>query len=190
MCFESVSARRPWDFRRAERQGPYGASEYQDIVAAARLLQRRADIDPERMGLWGGSYGGYLTAMGLARDSQLFAAGVDFHGVHDWALRARLRGAEDWGLNGEEMLRRAVDSSPVADVETWTSPVLFISGDDDRNVDFIETTDLVQRLREKGGVPVETLVFPDEVHGFLCHSTWLKAYEATLNFFDRFLKKN
>ncbi len=162
-------------FRRAENQGPYGASEYQDIVAAAKLLQNRPDIDANRIGLWGGSYGGYLTALGLARDSELFAAGVDLHGVHDWALRAKIRGAEDWGIRGDEMMRKAVDSSPVADVATWTSPVLMIIGDDDRNVDFIETTDLVQRLRKAGKATVETLIFPDEVHDLLCHKNWLRA---------------
>ena len=47
-------------------------------------MKGRADVDPARIGLWGGSYGGYLTAMGLSRASDLFAAGVDFHGVHDW----------------------------------------------------------------------------------------------------------
>jgi dipeptidyl aminopeptidase/acylaminoacyl peptidase len=175
-------------FRRAENQGPYGASEYEDVVAAARYLQKRPEVDPNRIGLWGGSYGGYLTAMGLARDSQLFSAGVDFHGVHDWALRAKIRGAEDWGIRGDDMIRKAVDSSPVADVASWTSPVLFIIGDDDRNVDFIETTDLVQRLRDLGKARVETLIFPDEVHDLLCHKSWLRAYNATLEFFSRNLK--
>ena len=53
-------------FRTAPHQGPRGASEYQDIVAGARYLQKRPEVDPERIGLWGGSYGGYLTALGLA----------------------------------------------------------------------------------------------------------------------------
>ncbi len=172
-------------FRHAENQGPYGASEYQDIVAAARFLEKRADVDPTRIGLWGGSYGGYLTAMGLARDSQLFSAGVDFHGVHDWSLRARIRGAEDWGIRGDDMMRKAFTSSPVADVASWTSPVLFIMGDDDRNVDFIETTDLVERLREQGKTHIETLIFPDEVHDILLHQNWIRAYNATLDFFKR-----
>ena len=175
-------------FRHAENQGPYGASEYQDIVAAGKYLQQRPDVNPQKIGLWGGSYGGYLTAMGLARDSQLFAAGVDFHGVHDWSLRAKLRGGKDWGVVGDEAMRRAFDSSPDADVATWTSPVLFIMGDDDRNVDFIETTDLVQRLRKEGKAHFETLIFPDEVHDLLCHSTWLRSYAATLRFFDQYLK--
>lgn len=174
-------------FRKAANQGPRGAAEYQDILAAARFLRDRPEVDPGRIGLWGGSYGGYLTALGLARDSALFAAGVDFHGVHDWALRSRRRDG-DWGIRGDEDVRLAYDSSPVADVSFWSSPVLFIHGDDDRNVDFIQTTDLVQRLRAEGKARVETLVFPDEVHGFLRHDSWIRAFRATEEFFNRFLK--
>lgn len=176
-------------FRMAERQGPRGASEYQDILAAAKFLRERSDVDPNRIGLWGGSYGGYLTALGLARDSDLFAAGVDVHGVHDWSLRARLRGADDWGIHGDAMMQEAFQSSPVADVRFWNSPVLFIIGDDDRNVDFIETTDLVQRLRTEGRVHIETLIIPDEVHDFLRYENWLRVYKATADFLDRHLKQ-
>jgi dipeptidyl aminopeptidase/acylaminoacyl peptidase len=176
-------------FRNAPNQGPRGASEYQDIVAGAVWLQGRPEVDPRRIGLWGGSYGGYLTALGLARDSSLFAAGVDLHGVHDWAARGRRTSGGGWGPEGEEALRLAYDSSPVADISFWTSPVLFIHGDDDRNVDFNQTTDLVQRLKKLGRAPVEVLVFPDEVHDFLLHHRWLEAFTAAADFFDRFLKK-
>ncbi len=174
-------------FRTAPEQGPRGASEYQDIVAAAEYLQSLPEVDPEYIGLWGGSYGGYLTAMGLARDSDLFAAGVDLHGVHDWALRAKRRNGGGWAIHGEKLMEEAFQSSPVADVGFWTSPVLFIHGDDDRNVDFIQTTDLVQRLRKLGKAHIELLVFPDEVHGFLQHESWIRAYSAAAEFFDRFL---
>jgi dipeptidyl aminopeptidase/acylaminoacyl peptidase len=126
--------------------------------------------------------------MGLSRDSKLFAAGVDLHGVHDWSLRARLRGPEDWGISGDEKMKLAFESSPVASVRSWSSPVLFIIGDDDRNVDFIETTDLVQRLREHSRAHVETLILPDEVHGFLRYESWLKVYRTAFDFLNRFLK--
>jgi len=175
-------------FRIAANQGPRGASEYQDIVAAARYLQQRPEVNPAKIGLWGGSYGGYLTALGLARDSELFAAGVDLHGVHDWSLRARRRDGGGWDIYSEKQMRLAYDSSPVADVRFWYSPVLFIHGDDDRNVDFIQTTDLVQRLRKEGKAHVELLIFPDEVHGFLLHKSWIRAFRAAADFLDRFLK--
>lgn len=178
-----------YDFRTAPNQGPRGASEYQDIVAAGRYLQKRPEVNPSKIGLWGGSYGGYLTALGLARDSELFAAGVDLHGVHDWSLRGRRRDGGGWEIRGEELMNSAHQSSPVADVYFWTSPVLFIHGDDDRNVDFIQTTDIVQRLRELGKAHVELLIIPDEVHGFLLHRIWLEVYKAATDFFDRFLKQ-
>jgi len=174
-------------FRTSTNQGPRGASEYQDIVAGGKYLQTRPEVNPNKIGLWGGSYGGYLTALGLARNSDLFAAGVDFHGVHDWSARMRGRGAAS--AQEEEAQRVALKSSPVADVALWSSPVLFIHGDDDRNVDFNQTTDRIQRLRKIGKVRMEILVFPDEVHDFLRHENWLKAYRVAADFFDRYLQK-
>ena len=73
------------DFREALNYGATGASEFNDVLGAGLYLRSRPDVDPKRIGLWGGSYGGYLTALGLARASNLFAVGVDFHGVHDWS---------------------------------------------------------------------------------------------------------
>ena len=168
-------------FREAPGRAGRGASEYQDVVAAAKYLQSRADVTPARIGLWGGSYGGYLSALGLARNSDLFAAGVDLHGVHDWPT-------DNWdGKNiPPELTKLAHDSSPVTSVETWKSPVLFIHGDDDRNVYFAQTVDLVARLRERN-VHIEQLIFPDEIHDFLLHHSWLKAYHAASDFFDRTL---
>lgn len=175
------------DFRRAANQGPRGASEYKDIIAAGKYLQAHPRVDPERIGLWGGSYGGYLTAMGLAKNSDLFKAGVDFHGVHDWAWRARdFSPGGGWGIT-KELMEEAYQSSPVAELQFWSSPVLIISGDDDRNVMFGQSIDLKNKL-DALGVHNEALVFPDEVHGFLRYASWLKAYERTVDFFDRWLK--
>ena len=169
-------------FREAPGRAGRGATEYQDVVAAGKYLQGRSDVDAKRIGLWGGSYGGYLTALGLGRNSDLFAAGVDLHGVHDWPT-------DNWeGKNVPADLNKlARDSSPVTSVNTWKSPVLFIHGDDDRNVYFTQTVDLVARLREKG-VEIEQLVFPDDVHDFLLHRHWLAAYHAASDFFDRRFK--
>jgi dipeptidyl aminopeptidase/acylaminoacyl peptidase len=166
-------------FREAPNRAGRGVSEYQDVVAAGKYLLSRSDVDGKRIGLWGGSYGGYLTALGLGRNSDLFAAGVDFHGVHDWP-------ADNW--EGKhippDLVKLAHESSPVSAVSTWKSPVLFIHGDDDRNVMFSQTVDLVARLRAQG-VSIEQLIFPDEVHDLLVYGDWLKAYQATSDFFDR-----
>ena len=176
-------------FREALNSGWRGGAEYKDIVAAAKYLQTLPIVDAKKLGLWGGSYGGYLTAMGLARNSDLFAAGVDFHGVHDWSVfLPQWDGKTPMAPDRTEADKLAFQSSPDASVQLWKSPVLLIQGDDDRNVPFSQTVDLVQRLRENH-VPFELLVFPDEVHGFLMFKTWLKAYGATADFFDHYLKK-
>jgi len=175
-------------FRMPPDSGRRGASEYQDLVAGARYLQSRPEVDPERVGLWGLSYGGYLTAMGLARNSDIFKAGVDLAGVHDWSARSRdpRPGAQAMSADDRKV---AFDSSPVASVDTWKSPVLFIHGDDDRNVEFQQTVDLVQKLRAKGGVHVEIMARPDEPHEFMLHKNRMDCYHATFEFLNRFLRK-
>ena len=169
-------------FREPADGGPRGGAEYKDIVAAGRYLQSLPNVDPAKIALWGGSYGGYLTAMGLAHNSDIFAAGVDLHGVHDWSdfIGEFPKDAPD----RDTALKLAFQSSPNAAISTWRSPVLLIHGDDDRNVEFSQTVDLLQRLRAQK-VHVEELIFPDEIHGFLMWRTWVKAYSATEEFLNR-----
>lgn len=175
------------NFRQAVNGSEAGASEFNDVLGAGLYLQSRADVDPARVGLWGGSYGGYLTALGLARASNLFAAGVDLHGVHEWPHYdfTQSGGAASYEPDVDPArLRLALASSPIADVKTWRSPVLLIHGDDDRNVAFSETVRLVDALRRQH-VEVEQLVFPDDIHGFLLHRHFVEAYEAAAEFFAR-----
>jgi dipeptidyl aminopeptidase/acylaminoacyl peptidase len=175
------------EFREALDYGAGGASEFKDVLAAGLYLRGRPDVDPDRIGLWGGSYGGYLTALGLARASDLFAAGVDIHGVHDWNVGIRTFRPDYNPLEHPERARIAFEASPMAHLDDWRSPVLLIHGDDDRNVAFGETVNLVESLRERD-VYTEVLVFPDEVHSFLVHGHWIRAYEAAADFLDRFLR--
>lgn len=180
-------------FRNAPDFGRSGASEYQDVLDAGRWLQRHPAVDADRIGLWGGSYGGYLTALGLARNSDLFKAGVDIHGVHDWNEQTRWYGRRDTPAPSTEAQQRAWDTafraSPVADMATWTSPVLIVHADDDRNVPFEASIDLVRRLRQKGDVHFEELYFVDDVHGFLRHANWLETFRRSADFFSRTLKQ-
>lgn len=170
------------EFREALNYGASGGAEVQDILAAGLYLRSRDDVDPDRIGLWGGSYGGYLTAMGLAKASELFKAGVDLHGVHDWNTGIQNFVPSYVPEHQPERARVAFEASPMAWVDDWRSPVLFIHGDDDRNVNFNETVKLVEQLRARD-VETRQLVFPDEVHGFLMHRSWLAAYHATADFF-------
>jgi dipeptidyl aminopeptidase/acylaminoacyl peptidase len=172
------------EFREALNYGATGGAEFNDVMGAGLYMKGRPDVDPARIGLWGGSYGGYLTAMGLSRASNLFAAGVDFHGVHDWNQGIRTFVPDYNVLDDPEFSRRAFAASPLASVDTWTSPVLLIHGDDDRNVSFIESINLITALRKRQ-VEVEQLVFPDEVHDFLRHQNWVRGYKAAADFFGR-----
>jgi len=170
------------DFHHPPHAGPWGAAEYQDVLAAGRWLAAQPNVDAKRVGLWGGSYGGYLGALALARNSDVFAADVDLHGVHDWVadLREYLSYPTWQYQRGDLDSARAVAwrSSPVADIATWKSPVLLIQGDDDGNVYFSEMVGLVRRL-DAAGVKYEQLVLPDEIHGFLLHRSWMTADSAT-----------
>jgi dipeptidyl aminopeptidase/acylaminoacyl peptidase len=175
------------EFREALHYGAQGASEFQDVLGAGLYLRTRSDVDPRRIGLWGGSYGGFLTAMGLAKASDLFAAGVDLHGVHDWNIEI-----QNWVPTYDpehqaDAAKLARESSPIAWVEDWRSPVLLIHGDDDRNVQFSQTVQLIAALRARH-VEVEQLVYPDDIHDFLTHAHWLHAFTAAADFLERKLK--
>ena len=172
------------NFREAINYGATGGSEFNDELGAGLYLRGRPDVDPERIGLWGGSYGGYLTAMGLSRASDLFAAGVDLHGVYDWNTVIRNFNSSYNPLEHPKVAKLAFESSPAASIKTWRSPVLLIQGDDDRNVPFNQTVNLTVALR-KQGVPFQLLVLPDEIHGFLMHRSWQKAYHAAADFFGQ-----
>ena len=158
-------------FRAAANAGAAGNSEYQDVLAGARYLQARPDVDPGRVGIWGLSYGGLLTGQALARNSDVFNVGVDLAGVH-------LRGS---AFDPESLAFR---SSVVGSIDKWTSPVLLVHGDDDRNVAFSQTTGLVQLLRQRD-VYLELIVFPDDTHESMLHSRWM----YTLGRMETFLKK-
>lgn len=169
------------NFREALNFGASGASDYNDVQGAATYLRSRADVDPARIGAWGGSYGGFLTAMGLARASDVYKAGVDLHGVHNWATELGVPPTEpDYKI--------AFESSPMHYVKGWRSPVLLIAGDDDRNVQFNQTVMLASALRRQK-VDVEQLIFPDEVHDFLLYRSWHDALQAAAAFFNRTLRK-
>jgi dipeptidyl aminopeptidase/acylaminoacyl peptidase len=177
-----------YEFHRPAAGGAQGASEYLDVKAAAEWLRSQPQVDPARVGIYGGSYGGFLVALGLARNSDLFAAGVDIHGVHDWLgdggrgffTRDRYEEAPDRA----KALELAWQSSPVASISTWKSPVLLIHGDDDRNVRFGQTVDLVRRLAAKG-IEFEELVIPDDTHHWMRHANAVTIDSATAAYFEK-----
>ena len=160
-------------FQRAPNAQAQGNSEYQDVLAAGKYLQSRPDVDPARVGIWGLSYGGLLTAQALARNSDVFVAGVDMAGVH---------------LYGSQLDSTALSfqSSAVSQMEKWKSPVLLVHGDDDRNVNFAQTVGLVQLLRAYG-VYHELIILPDDPHESLLHSRWMYTWNRMGDFLKRFV---
>jgi dipeptidyl aminopeptidase/acylaminoacyl peptidase len=174
-------------FREAPNVGATGAAELNDILAAANYLRGRPDVDPKRIGIWGGSYGGYLTGLALSRASDLFKAGVIVNGAHEMNANIRSSVSSYNPLEQPEAARLATESSPIAGLERWRTPVLLVHGDDDGAVPFSQTILAAEGLRKRD-IPVELLIFPDEGHTFSLHSTWLAAYRGIAEFLDRMLK--
>ena len=176
-----------YEFQHPVKGGYFGASEYLDIKAAGEWLASQSQVDRTRMGVYGGSYGGFLTALALGRDPKLFAAGVDIHGVHNHLnLSPPLDGEQ---APDAELARKMLwKSSPVSWVDGMSSPVLFIHGDDDGNVGFDESLDLIRRFQQKGK-PFESLVIPDETHHWMRHVNTVKVDEAVAEFLKRKLMK-
>lgn len=170
-----------YEFQNPANAGTLGASEYLDILASGKWLQQQAHVDPDRIGVFGGSYGGYLTAMALGKNSDIFRAGVDIHGVHN-----RRRGTPSG--QAPEDLEKAIeiswDSSPSKYVDTWTSPVLIVHSDDDQNVNFSQSIDLYNRLTDQG-VEMEVLAIPDDTHHWMVFDNLVKVKEATVKFLEK-----
>jgi len=177
-----------FEFREALNYGASGASEVKDLVGAGLYLKNRNDVNANKIALWGGSYGGYLTAHGLAQASDLFACGVDIHGVHNWNTEIPTFAPWYDYAKYPDVAKKAWESSPVYYIKGWKKPVLMIHGDDDRNVPFSESVNMAELLR-KQGVHVEQLVLPDEIHSFLLYQNWIKAYNATFEFVERQFNK-
>ncbi len=160
-------------FRNAPNTNMRGNSEYQDVLAGAKYLQGRADVDPARVGIWGLSYGGLLTSEALARNSDIFIAGADLAGVHQYGPV----------LDTNNLAFR---SSAIGAIDGWKSPVFLVHGDDDRNVDFAQTVGLVQLLRARG-VYYELQVIPDDLHESMLHKNWIDTFEHIGAFMKRFV---
>lgn len=174
-----------YDFQHPKGDWTNGASEYRDIKAAGEWLAAQPSVDAKRIGVYGGSYGGFLTAMALAKDSKLFAAGVDIHGEHNLMVFAPDITKEEQAPDIALARKLTWQSSPVAYMDTWTSPVLIIHGDDDGNVPFRQSVDLIRRFEQKKFTGYETLVIPDETHHWMKFSNQLKVDEAVADFLIR-----
>ncbi|MGN6375644.1 MAG: S9 family peptidase, partial [Sphingomonas sp.] len=162
-------------YREAPGFGMGGGSETNDIRGGIDYLKNRKDVDGSRIGAWGGSYGGLMTALALARDSDAVKVGVDYAGVYDWPSMMAGVGQP---IDDPAERKLARDSSPVATIADWHSPVLVVQADDDRNVPPQQSSELIQDLRTHH-VPFDQILLPNEVHDLTRYASWLTLFRAT-----------
>ena len=175
-----------YEFHRPAYGYYQGAVEYQDIKAGGEFLASLPQVNGDKIGIYGGSYGGYLTALALARDSDLFKVGVDIHGVHDLDHRYESPDGYEVAQDYEKAKEVAWKSSPIADLDTWKSPVLFIHSDDDRNVNVSQTTDLIRRFEEKG-MSYEAVLIPGDTHHWMLWKNLVRVGNLTADFLKKHL---
>jgi dipeptidyl aminopeptidase/acylaminoacyl peptidase len=171
------------DYREADNLGPGGSSELNDLVGAITYLRGRQDVDSHRLGIWGPSYGGLMTALGLARASDAFAAGVDYAGIHNWSTFLSSVGDP---IDAGDANRRAVESSPIATIDQWHSPVLLVQADDDGVVPSQQAAELIEGLRSHN-IDHDVIMIPNEIHDLARYSSWMMLFNAADVYFDRHL---
>ncbi|HEY6148377.1 MAG TPA: S9 family peptidase [Thermoanaerobaculia bacterium] len=166
-----------------------GVRDIEACVAAAV----KAGADPKRIGIMGGSYGGYMVLAGLTEYPQLFAAGADLFGVvnfetffkHTEPWMAAISKVEYGDPDKEaDMLRRL---SPIHKVDRVTAPTIVLHGANDTNVPVVEAEQVVESLKKRG-VPVEYVLFPDEGHGWRRTGSRIRSAVAVTRWFERYLK--
>ncbi len=175
----------------------HGREPLQDCLEARRYLASLPYVDGSRVGIAGGSYGGYMTLAALAFHPDAFNVGVDIFGVSNWlrtlqsippyweSFREALYQEIGDPATQEQMLR---DTSPLFHAEKINKPLLVIQGANDPRVIKPESDEIVEAVK-KNKVPVEYVVFPDEGHGFTKKKNEAQAYSRMLGFLDQYLKK-
>ncbi len=174
----------------------HGKADLDDCVASKQMLIDTGYVDPERIGIMGGSYGGYMVLAALAFRPDVFDVGVDIFGVSNWyrtlqeippwwAAQISYFENEFGPLDDEEYLKSI---SPFFHAENISKPLLVLQGANDPRVKQAESDDIVAAAKANG-VPVEYIVFPDEGHGFRKRENQEKGYEAILHFLDTHLSE-
>jgi dipeptidyl aminopeptidase/acylaminoacyl peptidase len=173
----------------------HGREPLWDCVEGKKYLASLPYVDPSRIGIIGGSYGGYMVLAALAFQPEVFAAGVDIFGVSNWLrtlesmpvywepFRVALYKEMGDPVKDKEMLRAI---SPLFHAEKIRKPLMVLQGANDPRVIKVESDDIVAAVK-KNGVPVEYVVFPDEGHGFAKKKNQIEGYSAVLKFLDQHL---
>jgi len=164
-----------------------GGKDLDDIVDAAKYLAAEQGVDPKKIGLWGGSYGGFITLMAMFTQPDVFAAGGALRPVSDWALYNHGYTAEilNTPQSDAEAYRK---SSPIFFAEGLKGALLICHGMVDTNVEFVDTVRLVQRLIELHKENWSVAPYPVEDHAFREPSSWADEYKRILALFEKNLK--
>jgi dipeptidyl aminopeptidase/acylaminoacyl peptidase len=180
----------------AADDGKHGREPLWDCVEAKKYLQTLDYVDPERIGIMGGSYGGYMVLAALAFQPEEFKVGVDIFGVSNW-LRTLESIPPYWESfrealyaeigNPETQRDFLIETSPVFHADKITKPLIVLQGRNDPRVIIAESDDIVNAVK-KNNVPVEYVVFDDEGHGFTKKPNQIRGYGAILSFLDMHLK--
>ncbi len=163
-----------------------GGRDLEDFVDASKWLTATRNISPDRIGIYGGSYGGFITLMALFTRPEYFGAGAALRSVTDWAHYNH--GYTSNILNEPQSDTVAYRrSSPIFFAEGLEDPLLIAHGMIDTNVHFQDVVRLSQRLIELGKTRWELAVYPVEDHGFVRPDSWTDEYRRILELFDRWL---
>lgn len=177
----------------------HGDKDLKDCVEGKNWLASQTEIDAEKIGIIGGSYGGYMTMAALTYTPEEFAVGVNLFGVTNWVRT--LRSIPPWWESFKDALYKelgdpnSADSvrlkqiSPLFHTDKVTKPLIVLQGSQDPRVLQVESDEIVAGVR-KNGVPVEYVLFEDEGHGFVKKENQIKAYSKVLEFLDVYLKKD
>jgi dipeptidyl aminopeptidase/acylaminoacyl peptidase len=163
-----------------------GGKDLSDQVDGSRYLEQNFGIDPERVGIYGGSYGGFITLMALFTAPDHFGAGAALRSVTDWAHYNHGYTGRILNLPHEDSLAYT-RSSPIYFAEGLEDPLLIAHGMVDTNVHFSDVVRLAQRLIELGKRDWEMAVYPVEDHGFVEPTSWTDEYRRILQLFERHL---
>jgi dipeptidyl aminopeptidase/acylaminoacyl peptidase len=174
----------------------HGEADLGDVVASKQMLIDTDYVDADRIGILGGSYGGYMVLAALTLQPDAFKVGVDLFGISNWvrtlesippwwaAFREALYSELGDPKTDKERLRRI---SPLFNAHRIKAPFMVLQGANDPRVLKVESDEIVEAAK-KNGVPVEYIVFPDEGHGFVKKPNEIKGYTAVLAFLDKYLK--
>ena len=177
----------------------HGEKDLQDCVEGKNWLAKQAEIDPNKIGIIGGSYGGYMTMAALTYTPEEFDVGVNLFGVTNW-MRTLKSIPPYWESFREALYKELGDPysadsvrlkriSPLFHTDKVTKPLIVLQGSKDPRVLQVESDEIVAGVR-KNGVPVEYVLFEDEGHGFIKKENQIESYSRIVKFLDKYLKED